>query len=183
MSRPLPSVPVKLIIGVFTADRSRVPVVAEALAGRFGRPDMVSPWFAFDETVYYDREMGFPLVRRVFAFERLIDPGRLADIKMATNAMEVAHCDGGKRRVNIDPGYLARSRFVLATGKDFAHRIYLDHGIYADLTLIYAQGGFQRLPWTYPDYGGPMMMNFLEKVRRKYLNDLKTGHPAEEMKP
>ena len=87
---------------------------------------------------------------------------------------------GGKRRVNIDPGYMARSRFVLATGKDFAHRIYLNRGIYADLTLIYARNGFQRLPWTYPDYGSPLMMDYLEKIRRKYIVDLKAGVPAED---
>ena len=96
MSRPLPSVPVKLTVGVFTADRSRVPVVAQGLADRFGRPDMVSPWFDFDETAYYEPEMGSPLVRRIFAFERLIDPGALAEIKVATNALESEHVAGGQ---------------------------------------------------------------------------------------
>jgi hypothetical protein len=75
--------------------------------------------------------------------------------------------------VNIDPGYLVHERFVLATGKNFTHRIHLAEGIYADLTLIYTKGAFQTLPWTYPDYADEKMLFFLEGVRKKYLVDMK----------
>jgi Domain of unknown function (DUF4416) len=170
MSRPLPPLPVKLVIGLFTADKGLIQPVAESLVAHFGRTDMVSSWFAFDDTDYYAPEMGGPLVRRILAFERLIDPGRLADIKRITNAVEMRWTDAGSRRVNIDPGLLNRARFVLATGKDYAHRIYLEQGIYADLTLIFTRGAFQILPWTYPDYGRPPVRDFLAKVRRRYLN-------------
>ena len=175
--------PAKLVIGLFTADKELIVPVAEALAERYGPPDMVSPWIAFDDTDYYRTEMGGPLFRRMMAFAALIDPGALARIKEETNALEMQWAKGAERRVNIDPGYLARSRFVLATGKDHTHRIYLERGIYADLTLIFTQGGFQRLPWTYPDYAGPVLRGFLEKVRQRYLVDLQQLAEAGKRKP
>ena len=181
MSRLQKPSPVKLVIGVFTADRSLIHAVADQLAHRFGRPDMVSPWLAFDETDYYTREMGGPLARRLFAFDRLVDPVDLVEIKVAANALEALFSRDGRRRVNIDPGYLARSRFVLATGKDHTHRIYLSRGIYADLTLIYTAGAFQRLPWTYPDYGSGPLQGYLKKIRNKYLSDLKFCGPLEDI--
>ena len=78
-----------------------------------------------------------------------------------------------KRQVNIDPGYLSAERFVLATGKNYTHRIYLSKGIFADLTLIFTKGNFHTLPWTYPDYADLRMIRFLKIVREKYLLDLK----------
>jgi len=92
---------------------------------------------------------------------------------LATNRLEGEYAKDGRRRVNIDPGYLLLERLVLASGKNFSHRIYLDNGIYADLTLIYQHGGFQKLPWTYPDYADQPMLAFLQQVRRKYALDLK----------
>ena len=90
-----------------------------------------------------------------------------------SNQIEQKHSENGKRRINIDPGYLVHERFVLATGKNYTHRIYIGQGTYADLTLIYRKGGFQTLPWTYPDYGRSDMLGFLVKVRDKYSADIK----------
>ncbi|MGM0787653.1 MAG: DUF4416 family protein, partial [Thermodesulfobacteriota bacterium] len=98
----------------------------------------------------------------------------LAGIKHETNAIENEFAAGEKRRVNIDPGYLLRERFVLATAKNFSHRIYIGRGIYADLTLVYSKGNFRTLPWTYPDYAAEDMLGFLHKVRSKYVFDLKS---------
>jgi hypothetical protein len=75
--------------------------------------------------------------------------------------------------VNIDPGYLLPERLVLATGKNFTHRIYIGQGIYADLTLIFQKGAFRTLPWTYPDYADRCLIDFLTLVRNKYMLDLK----------
>jgi hypothetical protein len=121
--------------------------------------------------------MGEPLFRRVMAFGGLINQGALASIKRTTNAIEDTYAIEGKRRVNIDPGYMLAERFVLATGKNFTHRIYIGGGIYADLTLMYQKGAFRALPWTYPDYAGEKMQDFLTLVRDRYLRDMKYGHP------
>jgi len=138
-----------------------------------GPCDIISKWLDFDFTDYYYKEMGSPLYRRLIAFKPLIDQDMLADIKLATNDLEKSCLSGGNRQVNIDPGYLLASRFVLATGKEYSHRIYIGKNIYADLTLMYTKQGFKTLEWTYPDYASDAVTGFLEKVRNKYLLDLK----------
>jgi hypothetical protein len=173
MSTPQAPKPAKLVIGLFMPEKPLFSELAKNLVKAFGPADLISPWFPFDCTDYYDAEMGSPLFRRMLAFEQLIEQDRLAEIKCMTNDLEKRYSTAGKRSVNIDPGYLLHERFVLATGKNFAHRIYLTKGIYADLTLIYRKGGFQKLPWTYPDYADSKMWAFLKRVRSKYAEDLK----------
>jgi hypothetical protein len=172
MSLPQPPQPAKLIVGLLLNDRSLLPELAEGLRADFGAIDMVSPWFPFNYTEYYAPEMGQPLHRRMLVFEELIEQQALARIKLATNRIENRYARDGKRQVNLDPGYLLYERFVLATGKNYTHRIYIGEKIYADLTLIYQQGQYHALPWTYPDYASPEMRMFLLKVRQKYGADL-----------
>lgn len=173
MSHPQSPSPAKLVIGLFTKEKELFLPVASELSDRFGDIDMISRWFSFDYTSYYEPEMGAPLYRRIVVFKRLIEQEDLPGIKRATNEIEKGHTEEGKRQVNIDPGYLLHERFVLATGKNFTHRIYIGRGIYADLTLIYTKGNFQTLPWTYPDYASEQMTGFLREVRKKYTIDLK----------
>lgn len=173
MSRPEAPLPAKLVIGVFLKARPLLEEVAGVLIERFGPLDLVSPWFDFDFTRYYLPEFGEPLYRRMLSFKNHIVQQHLAAAKVATNAIEARFLREGRRLVNIDPGYLARERFVLATGKNFTHRIYLDQGIYADLTLLFQKGNFRALPWTYPDYTQPEMLAWLHRVRRKYIADLR----------
>lgn len=173
MSRPQPAKPAKLLAGAFLKETSLLEPIAEQLIERFGPIDQVSPWFPFDYTDYYELEMGAPLFRRLFTFKGLIEQAALPDIKLATNDIEQAFATPTGRQVNIDPGYLLHERFVLATGKNFAHRIYLGKGIYADLTLIYAKGKLQTLPWTYPDYASTEIKAFILQARQKYMIDLK----------
>ena len=176
MSLPQEPKPAKLIIGLFMKDKSLCESIAADLASAFGALDTVSAWIPFDYTTYYEPEMGGPLFRRLLSFKDLIPQGELASIKTSTNRLEEYYSQGGRRRVNIDPGYLLFERFVLASGKNFSHRIYIGQGIYADLTLIYQHGAFAKLPWTYPDYADEPMLTFLVQVRRKYAMDLKGTH-------
>lgn len=172
MSLPQPPKPAKLVISLFMREKSLIEPVALDLADNFGPVDMVSHWFSFDFTTYYEPEMGAPLFRRLMTFKTLIEQNDLPEIKTVTNALEQKYSENGKRMINLDPGYMLRERFVLATGKNFTHRIYLDKGIYADLTLIYTKGRFQKLPWTYPDYAEGNMLKYLELIRNKYIADL-----------
>ncbi len=172
MSIPQPPEPAKLVVTLFLKEKDIVVDVANDLSEKFGHVDMVSSWFPFDYTEYYEAEMGSPLFRRIFAFKDLIKQSALAEIKLATNDIEHKYSKKGKRIVNLDPGYMIKSRFVLATGKNYSHRIYIGEGIYADLTLIYTKGLFQKLPWTYPDYADKIMLSYLNLVRNKYLRDL-----------
>ena len=172
MSLPQPPKPAKLVIGFFLKEKRLGIRVVKMLTDKYGAVDMASPWLPFNFTTYYNDEMGTPLFRRLVAFKHLIHQDSLADIKLFTNNLENEHSIDGKRVVNIDPGYLLHERFVLATGKNFSHRIHIGKGIYADLTLIYTKGGFEPLRWTYPDYASENIMTFLKQVRKKYMVDL-----------
>lgn len=173
MSTPKPPQPAKLVIGLFTKNKSLLAPIAEELVRSFGAVDMMSRWLPFDYTSYYEAEMGSPLFRRMLTFKTLIEQDQLPQIKLATNAIEQKYLTDSRREVNIDPGYMLHERFVLATGKNFTHRIYIGHRVYADLTLIYQKGDFRTLPWTYPDYADERMLVFLRQVRSKYTMDIK----------
>ncbi len=173
MSHPQPPTSAKLIVGFVLRDKGLAQRITTTLMDAFGRVDLISPWLPFDFTTYYQSEMGAPLFRRLLAFESMIEQTALVDIKLLTNEMEKKWSIDKKRRVNLDPGYLLAERFVLATGKNFSHRIYLGQGIYADLTLIFQKGAFCALPWTYPGYRQPDMHLFLRRARSKYRHDLK----------
>jgi len=173
MSKPTRPAPAKLVIGCFTRDKDILGEAARKLSASFGPPDVISRWLPFEHTDYYNSEMGSPLFRRLLAFRDLIQQDALADVKLFTNDLEGRFLIRGKRLVNIDPGYLLAERLVLATGKNYVHRIYLRAGIYADLTLIYQKGRFHPLDWTYPDYAGDAIGAFLETVRERYLYQVK----------
>jgi uncharacterized protein DUF4416 len=172
MSQPKPPQPAKLVIGVFTNDKRLIGTIVSRLSELFGAIEVMSPMIPFDYTDYYKPEMGSGLVRRMIAFKPLIAQDTLSTIKLKTNIIENEFSSDARRNVNIDPGYLVRERFVLATGKNFTHRIYIGNNIYADLTLIFQKGGFRPLPWTYPDYMEKNMHAFLYRVRNKYIKDL-----------
>ena len=177
MSIPQPPQPAKLVVGCFMQAQRRFAAVIEDLIAEFGEVDLISPWFKFDHTDYYSPEMGAPLFRRVTAFKDLIQQEDLPEIKLRTNAIEKKYVQDARRTVNIDPGYLLRERFVLATGKNFSHRIYIGKGIYADLTLVFYKDEFRTLDWTYPDYADKKMRAFLKRLRTKAIADFKRGEP------
>jgi len=174
VSRPSPPPPVKLIVSLFSAREPFLGEVLERLSRLFGPIDDLGPRGFFDRSTYYSAEMGWPLHRRHASFERLIQTTELVAAKMATNALEVESAEAdGRRLVNIDPGILSMERLVLATGKNFTHRVYLSQGIYADLTLIFQKGSFRPLEWSYPDYADPVMIEWLNAVRCKYREQLR----------
>ena len=173
MSNPKAPDPAKLVISVFMKKKQVFDEIFDGLEEIAGPCDIISKWLDFDFTDYYYKEMGSPLYRRMIAFKPLIEQEMLASIKIRTNALENLFSVQGNRQINIDPGYLLSSRFILATGKDYSHRIYIGQQIYADLTLMYTKQGFKTLEWTYPDYASNQVTDFLGKVRNKYLLDVK----------
>ncbi len=182
MSQPQTPKPGKLVIGIILKKKSLLVSIANDLVEKFGSVDLVSTWFPFTKTTYYAPEMGAPLFRRMLTFKKLILQDALAKIKLQTNVLERKYSANRRRNINIDPGYLLHERFVLATGKNYTHRIFIGHGIYADLTLIYTKGSFQPLSWTYPDYAESQMLSYLDQVRKKYLMDLKQTSRSEVSK-
>ena len=174
MSIPQEPKPAKLFVSVISAFPERIASVLSELAEHYGILDFVSEVLPFDYTEYYYSEMGQPLFRRFAGFDDLISQEELSQIKVQTNLLETEESEGGNRRVNIDPGYLLAERLVLASGKNNAHRIYLGFGVYADLALVYRDGDYRPLAWTYPDYAEPRLRLWLRALRQKYLLQLQS---------
>lgn len=164
--------PAKLVCSIFSQQGRLINRVVDALSSAYGIADFKSPVIPFDWTSYYEPEFGSGLKRIFMAFAELVFQDALAEIKHATSKIEQKFSTEGKRQANIDPGILTAERLVLATGKNFSHRIYLGRGVFADLTFIYQKDSFMPLPWTYPDYASKEVIEFWNNVRKSYLKDL-----------
>lgn len=152
--RPHP--PTMPLVAVITRHAAALDWAAVKLAEQWGSPALVSPTFSFAETSYYDATMGAELGKTFLAFDAAYDPGELADVKHRTNAWEAEYAALGRhdepRPLNLDPGYVTAAKLVLASTKDHAHRIYLGHGMFAEITLFYRHGAWQAHEFTFPDY-------------------------------
>lgn len=181
MGQPRPPQPVKLIVSAFAPGDELLQTAKPLLVAEWGETDFESDLLPFEHTAYYAPEFGSGLVRRVWAFRQLIDPGDLAAIKVRTNQIEQGLAVDGRRRVNLDSGYLCQAKLVLATTKNHGHRIYIGRtpetvGIYAEVTLQYRDKAFRPFPWTYPDYATPEYCKMFEEIRRIYINQLREVH-------
>lgn len=149
----------------------------EAVLSAFANEGMISaeqtPLIPFDQTTYYAKEMGNNLMRVFVLFEGLAKREKLPDLKLKTNDMESVFSYEDHRTVNIDPGYVALEHVILATSKGYAHRVYLGKGIHSDLTLIYRNGTYAPLEWTYPDYREPENIALFQGWREKLRKVLK----------
>jgi len=173
MSIPQKEKKVKMICSIFAHKEELIQDVIGHMEPLFGPTDWISKKLIFNRTRYYEKEMGWPLYRRFITFSKLISPDSIVDIKLKTNKIENEHRINKKRRINIDPGYISLERLVLATGKNYTHRIYLKKGIYADLTLIFYAGTFNPLVWTYPDYKDETTIGYFNMIRNSYLQHLR----------
>ncbi len=173
MSEPFRPDDVKLISSLFSSNKALIAEVIRKLEGLFSPIDWTSPELLFDRTQYYAKEMGWPLHRLFVSFEKLISPEDLIEVKLETNRIEKAFLRNGGRQVNIDPGYISLERLILATGKNYTHRVYLAKGIFADLTLLFNKGSFRPLEWTFKDYASPEIISLFNEVRERYKRQLR----------
>jgi len=167
--------PVKLIVGMLTSIPELFPETEKRLTALFGDIDARSEIIPFDWTGYYDTEMGSPLYRRFLGFADLIEAPAVADAKIAANELEslmAVKYPGVKRPVNLDPGYMEQSKIVLASTKNFFHRILISRGIYAEVTLHYQDKLWKSFPWTFPDYGSEKYHPFFTVLRENYRRQL-----------
>lgn len=172
MSKPKEPLPAKLGIGLIFKEKTAAESGWPAMEKKYGALDFLSEVRSFDYTDYYEAEIGRPLYRRWGFFRELVPQDRLADIKWQALEIENQWTVDGKRRLNLDPGLITAERLVLATGKNFSHRIYLGKGIFGDLTLIFSKGAFRPLSWTYPDYKDEWAIGMFIKIREKYLREI-----------
>ncbi len=170
--------PVRLICGMISARAALFDEASREMEAVFSPVDLKSELLPFDFTHYYDQEMGSPLWRQFVSFSRLVSPDALAEAKRATNRLEELfagrHAAAGQppRPINLDVGYVDESKLILASMKNFSHRIYLSGGVYAELTLMYHKGLWDALNWTFPDFASPRYHGFLTQVRCKLREHL-----------
>lgn len=164
---------VSLIVSILYSREEMLQQAMNLLNDRFFGGELLSFSQLFDFSDYYNEELGTPIYRRFWRADRLFPRDSLADVKSQTNEMERQYIREGKRQFNLDPGFLSAENFILATTKNYTHRIYLRDGIYADLTLVYKEKGFRTLEWTYPDYAGEEIRNLLRMERERYLGLLR----------
>lgn len=164
--------PVLPILAAFSRYDEALAWAKVRLARQWGPIALESEIFRFDDTNYYERQMGAGLQKVLFAFERLMNPTELVERKLSTNDWEAeyrAQSDAAEPRpLNLDPGYLTEAKLVLATTKDRDHRLYLDRGIFAEVTLHYHHGEWRGRDWTYPDYRRSEYHRFLTRCRDYY---------------
>ena len=160
---------VKLIIGLISSDEDLLIKTGSSLEKALrNKIDYASPVMDFNYTDYYKKEMGPLLKRKFLSFEKNIDLRGICRIKVLTNRLEARSAKDNKRVINIDPGYLDMAKLVLFSTKDYTHRIYLDQGIFAEVTLYYQNDTFNPWPWTYPDYKSKEYISIFNHIRGIY---------------
>lgn len=167
------SQPVKLIAGFIFKDDLMLKKAIAALEKQFGKVDFRSPVLPFNHTDYYENEFGSNLKRAFVAFKSLISPDSLPKIKIISNKIERKNLSGLNRVINIDPGYVDLAKLVLASTKDFTHRINVGKDIYAEVTLFYEHKSFRPRDWTYPDYRSQEYIAIFNEIRDIYAGQLK----------
>jgi hypothetical protein len=155
-----------LFCGLLYVNEDCYLLARDLLIETFGPIILESGQYAWNHSKYYTQEMGNDIKRRFVLFDALFDTGQISDTKL--KAIEIERCmsDKGKRSVNVDPGYLTLAKVVLATTKNYSHRIYLRDGIYAEVTLTFRRGGtYEPHMYTYRDYVEDFARDFLLKAR------------------
>ena len=177
MSEPRPAVPVLLVVAPFSRHPEALRWARERLEETYGPVALAGEPFPFNQTHYYEAAMGPDLRKQLVAFGDLVAPDCLPDVKLHTNDLERRIAAAGTypegRPLNLDPGLLALGKFVLATTKDQAHRVYLRDSIFAEVTLRYQAGAWEPWPWTYADYRLPEVHTFLRQARDLYRRRLR----------
>ncbi|NQT95635.1 MAG: DUF4416 family protein [Candidatus Omnitrophica bacterium] len=162
----------KLITGIIASSEKAFLGAEKLLKLKFGPIDYKSKKADFDVTNYYEKEMGAGLMRCFYSFAKLIDPAKLPAIKLKTNSFEkrvARYLKATRRAVNIDPGYITEAKLVLASTKNYYHRILLGRGIFAEITLSFRDGLFRPMEWTYPDYRTDGYIKIFNEVRDIFM--------------
>ncbi len=175
--------PVKFIVGILAISEELLGEARELVADQLGSVDLFSDSWPFTSSKYYGKEMSPTLLRQFVSLAEPGDPAVLIQMKLTSNQVELddaaKRSRGTNRAINLDPGYITAAKLVLATTKDYSHRVYLDRGIYAEVTLHYHGGTWQAWPWTYPDYAASSYHEFFTQVRSRLLEQLRVAEEGE----
>ena len=175
MGVPVQPPPTKYFIAFLLAERSLMAAVEAEIAAAFGAIDGTSAITAWQESKFYQAEMGASLWRGFCSLSSLRSAADLAAVKLQCGAIEDKFRDPRSRgrRINLDPGYLDTLKVVLASTKNANQRIYLGSGIFAEATLFYHHHTWHGLPYSYADYLAPTALEFFTQMRAIYVKQLR----------
>ncbi len=166
MAEPKVPPPGALVSAVMVGADAPWEEVLDALSQEWGKVAMEGPGYPFIHSSYYQEEMGVELEKRFYLWSKPLPQDGLPKAKLFSNSVERRFSrPDGTRRVNVDPGLLTLHSLVLATAKGYSHRVYLGEGIFAEVTLLFRDGEFRPLPWTYPDYAQEEVRRFMMRAR------------------
>jgi len=175
-----PPSPARYFFAIAASSRAAHHESERLIAEKLGSLDFRSEIINFsDFSTYYDQEFGGHCWKYLVALKAPLPVDQIVPIKLLTEQIEaeLAHeTEGGRQRtVNIDPGFVTGWQVVLASVKIHSHRIYVNRGVYCELTLLYRDKAFQSFPWTYNDYQSPPFLDFLNKLRREYVRQIQSS--------
>jgi hypothetical protein len=172
-------IPVKLFIGMLSPEPELFDVCADIVCKEYGPIDYQSEIVPWTNSDFYKKEMGSGMLRKFIFFEQLRDPGDLPAIKLNTIRIEsdfaIQTVKKARRRINLDPGYVTEAKVVLATTKDYTHRLYIGEGIYAEVTLRFnnKDRSFTPFDYSYLDYRSETYKITFNKARALLRTTLK----------
>ena len=155
---------VKYFCGLIYGRSEAAEQAIAMLQGMLSEVDSRSAAIPFTLTDYYRAEMGEPLFRQFVSFSGWRSPQELPGIKIGAMGLEERLALGGKRTVNLDPGYLSEANVIIATAKNHYHRVPLQAGIYAHIEYVLKDGRINFLPWTYPDFQTDAYLDFFKNL-------------------
>lgn len=172
---------VKFIVGILAIDEDALAKANELIGRQLGPVESQSEAWPFSSTKYYAKEMSETLVRQFVSLAQPTDPVELVKLKLASNSLELTHAQehgrGQRRAINLDPGYITPAKLILASTKDFSHRVYLERGIFGEVTLQYVHGSWRSFDWSFPDYTEQRYHGFFSQVRSGLLEQLRKQEP------
>jgi hypothetical protein len=164
-------VPAYFFVAMLCQDNLLLSRAKDELITFFGPVDYESAANPFLYTDYYEKEFGKDLKRQFVFFARPRDPHEIVEAKKITVQLEesMGRGKGGRivRQVNIDPGYLTQAKLVLASSKDFSHRIYLGSGVFAEVTLSFKEGSYRPHSYTFPEYRDESNIALFNRMREQ----------------
>jgi hypothetical protein len=181
------------IVAMLAGNVAHFQTAKAPLEHLLGPVELESDLYPFDGTDYYKDTMGLSIQRKFYSFQKLADPSLIADWKLAANTIEanlrqVIHAAAApgavkvERPINLDPGYITGAKLVLATTKDFAHRLYLRDGIFAEITMGFRGDSWYSHMYTFPDYKSGAYDAFFSRVRDRHLRKIKQFRRSQGIK-
>lgn len=161
-----------LICGLLSVENDLIKSIETTLEEEFGSVLLRSELLPFAWTDYYNAELGEGILRRWLIFSPLVNLLQSWQYKLESCKIENSFRKNGKRRINVDPGFIRLDGLWLLTTKPAGHRTYLEKGVWIELTLRFLKDHCEELPWTYPDHRDTGAQAFFLKAREFLKKEL-----------